>query len=167
MANFVVFVGYLCQNFQVIQARRIRVELSIADQKLEGKKSRRGKRIQEMHKILAPYESRVRNFGTLRKLFLIFFALLTSFDFFFLFFQFYPSCIMGIEGIFVFFSYLSTIEAQMKSCRKDLDFCLCWNIEHWAGVFPLFFFYFIFSHFLPFSQLPNTPLRMTTQRMVG
>ena len=32
---------------------------------------------------------------------------------------------------------------------------------------PVLPFFWLFSHFLSLSRLPNTPLRMTTQRMVG
>ena len=40
-------------------------------------------------------------------------------------------------------------------------------IKFWAGFFPLLSFSPIFFPFLLFSRLTNTPLRMTTQRMVG
>ena len=32
---------------------------------------------------------------------------------------------------------------------------------------PVLLFFSLFSHFLSLSRLPNTPLRMTTQRMFG
>ena len=71
MANFVVFASYLCQVVESIQARRIRVELSIADQKPEGKNSRKCKEIGSLQefcrvaKISQPVEFRkLRNFAS-------------------------------------------------------------------------------------------------------
>ena len=52
MANFKVLQATNVKFVESIQARRIRVELSIADKKSEGKKSRRGKGNEEMQKIL-------------------------------------------------------------------------------------------------------------------
>ena len=51
MANFVVFEAIYANLFELIQARRIRVELTIVDHKSKGKKSRRGKENEACEKI--------------------------------------------------------------------------------------------------------------------
>ena len=77
-------------------------ELTIANQKSKEKKSRRGKGNEQGAKFWHP-----------TKVAFAFVIFLAPFDFrythFLHFTIFFPSCIMGIEGIFCIFAYLSTI----------------------------------------------------------
>ena len=101
-------------------------------------------------------------------------ALLTSCAFYFLtpfvpllvLFIFCPQCNSVCYVILVIFKGGLAIKAPkpsiIKGRRRSSPV-----IKLWVGVFPLLSFSPILFPFLLFSRLPNTPLRMTTQRMVG
>ena len=77
------------------------------------------------------------------------FVLVTAFSFSFFF------------GNFLYTEHL--YKSQSVQTKNDFTFGNRW----WAAVLPLLPPFPIFFPFLSLSRLPNTPLRMTTQRMLG
>ena len=181
MANFVLLQAIYTKIVESIQARRIRVDLSIAYQKLEEKKSRKRMEIGACKKFgRAAKFSQSTKFRRLRiflptttvhhaALFMslalftiLLFDVLTHFCHFLVFFLFYPHCNSICYVILVIFKGGLAIKAP-KISTIDISF-MNKNL-FLAGSFQLsylFFFCFIFSPFLPLSRLPNTALRMTT-----
>ena len=95
-----------------------------------------------------------------------------SFAFGFGFFPFYPYNSLPILVFFCNFPYTEHLykPQYVKTLYQSTHFTSLRQYSDREAVSPLLPFLFFF-HFLsfsfPFSRLPNTPLRMTTQRMFG
>ena len=95
------------------------------------------------------------------------FDILTHFGHFLIFFLFCPHC----NSIFYVILVICKVGLAIKSPKiSTIDISFINKNIFLVRSFQLsrlFFFCCIFSHFFPLSRLPNTALRMTTQRMVG
>ena len=145
-----------------IQERRIQVKLSIADQRPENRiaESRRKWSITGMLFL--------RALCILRALFLQQPVLLHFMPRFFCYiFLFLPILTLVIAFVLFFLVISYTLSTDISLSLYKLTSLHIGNREtglQFHGCFLLFPFSFIF---FPLSRLPNTPLRMKTERMVG